>query len=95
MAAIVNELPGKLPSIRQRCQRPTILLDGEPAQEEDNDSQAEMAGHLHHHVGDVARADLSTLQQEETCLHEEDQAPHTQQPQPVDVSLQGHSSVAE
>jgi hypothetical protein len=52
-----------------------------------------MPGHLHHDVADVARAHLPAFQQEEPGLHEENQAAHRQQPQPVDVGF--HVSLPE
>ena len=69
MTAIADELPGIAPSVGQRRQRPAVLLDGEAAEQKNEDAEAKMAGHLHHDVGDVARADLAALEQEKACLH--------------------------
>src|SRR5438067_13483992 len=91
MSAIVDELPGIAPSIGQGSERPAILLESEAAEQENEDAEAEMAGHLHHDVGDVARADLAALEQEEARLHQKNKAAHDEQPQPINVGIHSFS----
>ncbi len=95
LPAIRDELPGPAPSVGHGADRPGELLDRKAAQQEGDDAQPHVAGDFHHYVGDVARANLPAFKQEKSRLHQEDEAAHGEQPQPINVGFQIAASGAQ